>query len=282
MTKDEQSSAVPVLMYHSVSSSSSAAFRPYTVSARLFALQMNQLAQTGYTTMTMSELSDRRARGETVPARTVVITIDDAFGDFMDNVVPVLLEVGFTATLYVPTGYVGGTSRWLIAEGEQRRALLGWRELAQIADLGIECGGHSHSHPQMDLIARRSAIREVALSKALLEDHIQQEIRSFAYPFGYSSPAVRGIVEDLGFSNACVVRDLTSDATDDKFAVPRLTVTPDFTPARLEELLIRPRGRRDVVKSSVRGSSSRLLRTARLKKRENAPSRAPRPPTVQS
>lgn len=273
-------STVPVLMYHSISDASSESFRRFTVSPRLFASHLDVIVQAGYTTFTLSELADLRAGHRLPPARSVAITIDDAFGDFNLNAFPALAAAGLRSTLYVPTGYVGGTSRWLIADGEQGKQMLSWSELAQLCALGVECGAHTHSHPQLDLLNRRLVAREVALSKALLEDHLQREIRSFAYPFGYSNRGVREIVAALGFTSACAVGELVSRSDDDPFDIPRLTVTPDVTASGLRRLLAGPRTRRDEIRSRLRGAASRGLRTARLKKRANAPGRLPPPPTT--
>jgi peptidoglycan/xylan/chitin deacetylase (PgdA/CDA1 family) len=209
----------------------------------------------------------------------VALTFDDGFRDFMTHAVPLLESAHYSSTLFVPTGFVGSTSRWLVAEGEQRRDLVSWAELASLRDLEVECGAHSHSHPQLDLLSRRVAAREISLSKALLEDHLQTEVRSFAYPFGYSKPAVRALVASLGFGSAVGVGDLTSAPDDDLFAIPRLTVTCDTTVPALEALLTAPRTRVTEATTRARSLASRALRQARLKKRDNAPRRSPGVPT---
>lgn len=267
-------------MYHSISDESSEAFRPFTVGPALFAAHIQHLVANGYQPVTASELAEMRATGRTPPDRTVAITFDDAFRDFVTVAHPVLQEAGFRSTLYVPTGFVGGSSRWLVAEGEQRRRLLSWGELSQLTSAGVECGAHSHSHPQLDLLDRRTAAHEIALSRSLLEDHLQLPVSSFAYPFGYSRRAVRELVSALGFSSAYGVADLMSGAGDDPFAVPRLTVTADTSVADLERLLSRSSGTVDEVRSRARSVASRALRTVRLKKSENAPGHAPGAPAA--
>jgi peptidoglycan/xylan/chitin deacetylase (PgdA/CDA1 family) len=264
-------------MYHSISLRSTASFQRYTVAPDLFSAHIDFLAEAGYHTVTMAELAAMRSGRAATSPPMVALTFDDAFRDFAVNGLPVLSAAGLRATLFVPTGFVGGTSRWLVSEGEQRRELLSWAELVDVASAGVECGAHSHSHPQLDLLDRRTAAREISLSKALLEDHLQSPVVSFAYPFGYSDAAVRDLVGRLGFTSACAVADLPSDEEDNLFAIPRLTITSDVTPARLAAILARPRRRFDEINSAARALASRALRTARVKKRANAPGRAPRP-----
>lgn len=274
-----KSTLVPVLMYHSISDASTAAFRPYTVAPAVFASHLDCLAEAGYTALTIRELTTLRRSGQLPPKRAVALTFDDGFRDFVTHAAPLLAAAGYPSTLFVPTGFVGATSRWLVAEGEQRRQLLSWAELAGLGDIGVECGAHSHSHPQMDLLSRRVAAREISLSKALLEDHLQVEVCSFAYPFGYSKPLLRALVAALGFTGAVGVGELTSRSDDDLFAMPRLTITSETTPADLAELLTAPRTRVSETTSRSRSFASRVLRQTRLKKRANAPGRSPSVPT---
>lgn len=264
---------VPVLMYHSVSSEATDAFREFVVPPRLFAEHLAALHSLGYSTTTITALAQMRAQGTPLPERLVAITVDDAFADFADAALPALASHGMVATLYVPTGYVGGRSAWLADEAEDHRSLLSWSQLREISGHGVECGAHSHSHPQMDLLDRRAMTREIGLSKALLEDHLGRAVTSFAYPFGYANATVRRLVEQLGFSNACAVRDLVSTPADDAYAVPRLTVTPDVMAADLTSMLQSARTARQELTSSARAVASRGLRRAGLKKRGTHPSR---------
>ena len=260
-------------MYHSVSSTATEAFRDFVVPPRLFTAHLERIRALGFRTTTVSQLIRLRQQGTPLPERLVAITVDDAFADFADEVLPVLARLDMVATLYVPTGYVGGRSSWLADEAEHERPLLSWPQLLEIAGHGVECGAHSHSHPQMDLLDRRAAAREIALSKAILEDRLGTAVESFAYPFGYSNRTVRQLVEQLGFTHACAVRDLVSLATDDRFAIPRLTMTPDTTPAGLERLLGLDRSVRAELLSRGRSRASWTLRSAGLKKRGTHPSR---------
>jgi peptidoglycan/xylan/chitin deacetylase (PgdA/CDA1 family) len=81
------------------------------------------------------------------------------------------------------------------------------------------------------------AREEIAQSKLMLEDHLGMEIHSFAYPFGYSSPAVRQLVRDAGFTSACAVKHALSSATSDPFALARLMVYADTSVDALATLL---------------------------------------------
>lgn len=265
----------PVLMYHSISDVSTDAFRPFTVAPDLFAAHLDHLVEHGYTPIAARDLVQGDAASEV--ERPVVLTFDDAYLDFYEAAFPLLHEHRMPVTLFVPTGFVGGTSRWLVEEHEESRRLLSWGQLAELSRHGVEIGSHTHSHPQLDLLDRAAVAREVALSTALLEDNVQQPVATFAYPFGYSKRAVREAVADAGYAAGFAVRDLRSVPADDAFAIPRFTVTADTTVDDLALLLSRQRTTRTELRSSARAGVSRLLRKARLKKRANSPGRAVTP-----
>jgi peptidoglycan/xylan/chitin deacetylase (PgdA/CDA1 family) len=231
--------AVPILMYHSVSATATPAFRRFAVHPRRFAAHMDHLAALGVRTLTIRELHALRSAGVPPPPRAVVLTFDDGFADFHTEAMPVLARHGFVATLYVVTGCVGGTSRWMQAEGESARRILSWSQLTEIAASGIECGAHSHTHPQLDLLPPADARSEVTVSRRVLVERLGEPVDSFAYPHGFHSRTVRALAREAGFRTGCAVSELVSGGydVDDPFAVPRLTVTPDMDEAALSGLL---------------------------------------------
>jgi peptidoglycan/xylan/chitin deacetylase (PgdA/CDA1 family) len=216
---------VPILMYHSISDQASARFQPFVVPPAHFAEQMDYLRQAGYVPLTVSQWVTGRAMwGAGQQQRPIVLTLDDGFADFDTQALPVLRRYGFGATLFVTTGFVGGTSRWLASEGEAARELLGWRQLAEIAREGIEIGAHTHSHPELDMLSLALARAEILESKRSLESHLGQTVLTFAYPYGYSTTGVRAAVREAGFQSACVVGYAMSSAREDVFALSRLLV----------------------------------------------------------
>ena len=219
---------IPILMYHSIAEDAKPKFKEFTVPPALFDRQMAYLSEQGYTALTVSQFTYTCAyEEERLPAKPVVITFDDAFLDFYTAALPILKRYGFSATLYVPTAYVGGTSRWMEHEGEGSRPILSWEQLREIRDSGIECGAHSHTHPQLDLLFLSQAKKEITQSKLILEEHLGETVASIAYPYGYHTSAVKQLVREAGYTSACAVRNALSTPATDPFALARVLVDPD-------------------------------------------------------
>jgi len=229
---------VPILMYHSISEHAAPKFKPFAVSPTLFAEHMAYLHQHAYTPITVTQLINTRSKGSSaLPEQPVVLTFDDGFADFFMEALPILQRYGFTATLYVTTAFVNGTSRWLQREGEATRPILTWNQVAEICDAGIECGGHSHCHPQLDILPYFRARDEIMQCKKLLEQHLGQEISSFAYPYGYHTATIKQLVREAGYTSACAVKYEMSSESTDAFALGRLMVEPNTNVDALTALL---------------------------------------------
>ncbi|WP_283137696.1 polysaccharide deacetylase family protein [Rhizohabitans arisaemae] len=213
---------VPVLMYHSVTDRPNAATRPLAVTPAAFAEQLAALREGGFTPLTLSGLLDA---GRGLPGRPVVITFDDGYADFHSEALPILTRFGFPATVFTTSGWVQDAGHQ--EAGRRLDRMLSWGQLAEAAECGVEIGGHSHSHPQLDQLPTARLRDELRRNKALLEDRLGRAVTTMAYPYGYSSARVRAEVRAAGYTAACAVaNDLLGGDGPDRYALPRLTVGP--------------------------------------------------------
>ncbi len=78
-----------------------------------------------------------------------------------------------------------------------------WAQAKEMADSGlVEIGSHTHTHTIVTLLDEESARRELALSKSLVEKHVQRPCDLFCYPNGdYDdfSPATTAYLKDAGY-----------------------------------------------------------------------------------
>ena len=219
---------IPVIMYHSISCVENPKFKQFAVSPKLFEQHMAYLYRNAYTPITVTQFVSSLAQEVlALPERPVVLTFDDGFTDFFIDALPVLKRYGFSATLYISTAFIGQTSCWLQQEREATRPVLTWDQLMEISRCGIECGAHSHSHPQLDILPSSVAYDEITRCKHILEDRLGQQVISFAYPYGYYTKTVRELVQMAGYTSACAVKHTLSSVSTDSFALARLMVRPD-------------------------------------------------------
>jgi peptidoglycan/xylan/chitin deacetylase (PgdA/CDA1 family) len=214
---------VPILLYHSISSEPSSHARSFTVSPDAFREQLDHIVEAGLTPLKVSSFVNVLRGAAPPPGRPIVITFDDGFSDFYEVALPLLRERELVATLYVTTGFLRGRPDVATARPFDDR-MLSWSQLAELAYQGVEIGGHSHGHPQLDTLPLQKAWDEITKCKELLETELGAVISSFAYPHGYSSPRVRRLVREAGYESACSVKNALSSTDDDPFSLARLTL----------------------------------------------------------
>lgn len=213
---------VPVLMYHSVSEHPPAATHRLSVHPDEFAVQLGLLRRRGCTTVTFDEYARSITTGAPLPENAVVLTFDDGYADFHLNAFPLLEELGFTATVFVTTGWLDDAGDQ--AAGHPLDRMLSWKQVRQLDLAGIEIGAHSHSHAQLDQLSVAALEQELRTSKDLLEDHIGGPVTTLAYPFGYSSKRVREAVAANGYRFGTAVANRLPSSQPDPMRLPRLTV----------------------------------------------------------
>jgi peptidoglycan/xylan/chitin deacetylase (PgdA/CDA1 family) len=228
-------STVPVLMYHSVTDDPPRSTGRLSVHPETFAAQLATLKRHGYTTSTFGELGAALLAGTPLPERSIVLTFDDGYADFHQYALPSLEKNGFTATLFVTTGWLQDAGDE--AAGEPLDRMLTWAQVREVADAGVEIGAHSHSHAQLDQIPGPVLREELQHSKALLEGGVGRPVQSLAYPFGYSSRRVRVEVAASGYRYAAAVANAVGGAGSDLLALPRLTVRRSTGPDTFERII---------------------------------------------
>lgn len=162
------------------------------------------------------------ARGGTsIPAKTVVLTFDDAVKSHRTFVAPLLKDLNFRATFFV-------THLWM----DDVEHFMTWREIAEIHGMGFEIGNHAWTHG--DFSTPRSA-SHLAGELALTENELQKvgvpRPVSFAYCGNAFGPEAFRVLRDGGLRFAR--RGLPPEAEYGK-----LEVGAAFDPRKHHSLLI--------------------------------------------
>ena len=74
---------------------------------------------------------------------------------------------------------MGVDTRW-----ESELAVMGWGELARLAEVGWEIGSHTRTHPGLPRLDDEPLRDELEGSRAEVEEHLGRPCRSLAYPYG--------------------------------------------------------------------------------------------------
>lgn len=100
-------------------------------------------------------------------------------------------------------------------------------QIKDLADEGVEIGGHTINHPILTRLSPTQAQAEITEGKTALEAITRQPVRMFAYPNGqagvdYNDSHIR-MVQEAGFEAAVTTDRGVSDRQTDPFQLPRFT-----------------------------------------------------------
>ncbi len=241
-TDNRRPTAVPVLMYHSISDDPEPGVSPYykvNTSSAVFRHQMQYLADHGYRSLTVTELvswmSDHRRL--TPDHRALVcLTFDDGFRDFYTEAFPVLQRHGFTAAVFLPTAFIGDDRRQFRpaasgrCAGASGRECLTWPEVLELRRAGIEFGSHTVSHPKLVELEWSRIRAELTDSRSAIEQRLQERVTEFCHPYAFPQGAdeyagrFRQLLAEAGYSS-CLTTELgRARLGDDRYRLKRLPV----------------------------------------------------------
>jgi peptidoglycan/xylan/chitin deacetylase (PgdA/CDA1 family) len=165
---------VVVLIYHCVGRGSGLEL---DLPVTRFADQMAWLAGTGRVT-TLDDALSRLGPGPAPDADPIVVTFDDGPADFAEVAVPILVEHGIPATIYLATEFLD----------EQRPFPYGappmsWAAMADVLGTGlVTVGSHTHTHALLDRLPDDRVDDELDRSVGAIGDHLGVTAAHFAYP----------------------------------------------------------------------------------------------------
>lgn len=211
---------VPVLMYHQVGPHRPGSpLNKWRVPEALFRRQVEWLEGRGYRGISLRELLD----GALPPrARPVVLTFDDGFDGVRTAALPVLREFGFSATVFVVAGRLGGVDDWNDERPGER--LVDADGVRALAAAGLEIGSHGLNHRNLMGLDDAALREETAGSRKRLEEVAGSPVASFCYPYGGFDDRAVAAVRAAGYRAATVIRSGIADPAGDLYRIRRVPV----------------------------------------------------------
>ncbi len=222
---------VPVLCYHYFRSSFNAGYlikvlgsvffgmpalgprEFWTTPVGQFEKHLKYFQETNTRIMTLGEVADLYQRGDPIPERAVVITIDDADVSVYEQAWPLLKKYGAKAHLFVPTAMVG--TQWSSLD------VCTWEQLKEMSDSGhVLVGSHTRrlhfkiptdAKPEPVFLHPGSVPLEIAQDNQRLLSHFDAKQWKLENP-AQASRALKGVhgpvVEDLLASRLEILKNV--------------------------------------------------------------------------
>jgi peptidoglycan/xylan/chitin deacetylase (PgdA/CDA1 family) len=216
---------VPVLVYHNLGPENRGRL---VLAAAKFEEQMRYLKREGYRVITLQQFMEFTTLRRQLPPKSVLLAFDDGYRSFRQYAQPILKELGFSATLFVYTDYIGGG-----------RNALSWTDLRELTAEGFDIQAHSRSHADLRRGAsetpeqhERRMQAELGQPRAALRQNLGRPSDMVAFPYGYWDEALLEQVRRNGYVAAFTVRRQANPA----FVVPwRVSRSQVYSEMSLEE-----------------------------------------------
>jgi peptidoglycan/xylan/chitin deacetylase (PgdA/CDA1 family) len=219
---------IPILMYHSISENPESHKNPYyhtCTSPQVFRQHVDFLASNGYNTISLGEAVRKLENGAQTTEKLVVLTFDDGFEDFYTEAFPALCASRYTATVFLPTAYIGDSPREF-----KGTPCLTWGEIRELRKAGVEFGSHTVTHPQLRELPAAGIEQELVSSKQEIETRLGAPVASFSYPYAFpeADHTFRQRLHDMlvqaGYENAVSTIVGTADSSSHRLFLERIPV----------------------------------------------------------
>ena len=219
-----------VLAYHAIEDVDDAVIGDWCVAPELFERQIDALADAGFTFVGLGDLL-ASLDGAPLPARSALLTFDDAYASLLTAAAPVLERRGIPAVVLVVGDQVGGWNEWDARRGAAKLPLLSADELQELAGRGWAIGAHSHTHAHLTQADDATLTRELEEPLRRLRALGLPVEPVLAYPHGEHDARVRAATRRAGYTAAFALEGRRPGSS--RYAVPRLEVRRDTTPQAL-------------------------------------------------
>ena len=209
---------VVVLMYHSVSNWN----WEFAVRPEVFEDQINHLYDQGFSFISSKDLGAWLAKVKELPPKSILVTFDDGYKDFVDNAWPILKKCDAQATLFI---HANRSSDPL---GNQI-PLLDWEDLKKLSQAGVELGDHSYSHPNLKQMNRTEVENQIETSQAVFKEQVGFKPSIMAYPEGKFNQVLIECLKSYGYHLGFSIDRGLVYRNDDPFRLRRSGVTNKTT-----------------------------------------------------
>ncbi len=204
-----------VMLYHRFGES---AYPSTNVTIEQFEAHLAEIAEGGYTVLPLPRIVAAITSGETLPEKTLALTVDDAFLSVYEEAWPRLREAGLSFTLFVSTGPVDGGY-----EG-----LMNWDQIRELAAAGVTIGNHTVDHGHMPPADSEKNRANIADANARFEAELGFRPNLFAYPYGEFGLTQQDLAREAGFDAAFGQHSGVVYTGINMFALPRFALNEKY------------------------------------------------------
>ena len=198
------------------------------IRADRFETQLNYLRR-HYNVISLAKFLEARRNNAPLPDRSVVLTFDDGYRNFLTSALPRLAARDMPVSVFLITDRVDRNSSvsangWKESDDE---TYLSWKEIKELQEHGVEFGSHTCSHRKLSELLAPEAEHELRDSHEAIAAQLSQGVMPLAFPYGSYSDAVISLTRELPYSCALTTDAGTNARGTDLFLLRRNLIGDD-------------------------------------------------------
>jgi len=158
--------------------------------------------------------------------RHAAVTFDDGFKNFYECALPELVKRGIPATVFVISDAIGKT----FGPAGYPEDVMSLEQIRALPENLVTIGSHTMTHPFLPSINPDEAKREIALSRAKLEQQLHRNIELFSFPYGGFNQKLVEICREAGYRRVFSTLPYFAFQERNEFVTGRVRVDPTDWP----------------------------------------------------
>jgi len=209
--------SIPILAYHRFGPTLADSM---TVRNEVFIAQLKYLRDNGYTVVPLRQaLYALQGKGNKLPAKSVVITVDDGHRTVYSDLLPLIEREKIPVTLFIYPSAISNASYAMT-----------WQQLEQLRDTGLfDIQSHTYWHPNFKIEKRRLApeayqafVRnQLEKSRKTLKKRLGVDVDMLAWPFGIFDEELMNAGRAAGYVAAFSIDGRHARSADAPLGLPR-------------------------------------------------------------
>ena len=212
----EDHSAI-ALMYHRFNEPE---YQSTSISSEIFEKHLKHIKENGFKVLNLEDFVDILINKKKIPAKTLIITVDDAFRSFYDFGFPLLKKYDFPFSVFVSTASVSNNDS---------SDFMSWEMLKEIQQHKGMVFNHTVDHLSLVGLSDNMIIEQVTRASNELKSKLGVDNpKIFSYPYGESSERVEEILEKIGILAAFSQHSAPLNHDDSVFRLPRFSLNNQY------------------------------------------------------
>ncbi|MCC5886477.1 MAG: polysaccharide deacetylase family protein [Gammaproteobacteria bacterium] len=205
-----------ILMYHRFGEDR---YPATSIRVEQFEEHLAYLQDNGFTVLPLTTVIESFETGEPLPARSVAITVDDAYRSALTVARPMLAAADMPWTLFVTTDQ----------PDRQLGDFMSWDDIRDLeADPMVTIGHHSGAHHHMPDHDAATNRHDIARANDRFEAELGHVPELFAFPFGEYSDAVLEVIREFDFRAAFGQHSGVAHSQEARLELPRFAMNENW------------------------------------------------------